>query len=78
MDIGGLFNTVVSEVSKIIPKKEKVEEVAVSNARTAIKEFTPMALTGSNFVRLAGLSGGIAVAMSAYGAHGTYAFFSKS
>lgn len=79
MDLGSLVNSVYSEISKLIPRKEKIEDVTVSNVK-AIKditsEMTAASLAGSNFVRLAGLSGGIAVAMSAYGAHGIdIAFF---
>ena len=50
---------------------ERIVEVPVE--RILIKEST-MILGGQsrNFVRLAGLSGAIAVGMSAYGAHGEY------
>ncbi|XP_060078618.1 transmembrane protein 256 homolog [Ylistrum balloti] len=47
----------------VIPERIKEVETVV------IREST-MALAGRNFVRLAGLSGSMAVCMAAYGAHG--------
>ncbi|XP_069104121.1 transmembrane protein 256 homolog [Argopecten irradians] len=44
---------------------ERVKEV-----ETVIIREANMALAGRNFVRLAGLSGSVAVCMAAYGAHG--------
>jgi hypothetical protein len=56
---------ILSQLSSFLPTKE-VQTVVV-------KEVQEMALTqGRNFIRVAGLSGGLAVIMSAYGAHGKY------
>ncbi|XP_060592238.1 transmembrane protein 256 homolog [Ruditapes philippinarum] len=56
--VGGIL----SQLSSFLPTKE-VQTVVV-------KEVQEMALTqGRNFIRVAGLSGGLAVIMSAYGAH---------
>ena len=64
--IGGIL----SQLSNLLPQKE-VQTVVV-------KEIENMSLSqGRSFVRVAGLSGGLAVIMSAYGAHGKLVFFYK-
>lgn len=47
---------------------ERIVEIPVE--RIVIKESTMIIGQSRHFVRLAGLSGAVAVAMSAYGAHG--------
>lgn len=47
---------------------ERIIEIPVE--RIVIKESTMIIGQSRHFVRLAGLSGAVAVAMSAYGAHG--------
>ncbi|OWF49687.1 transmembrane protein 256 homolog [Mizuhopecten yessoensis] len=55
--------TLYNFLPAVLPKQIKEVETVI------IREST-MALAGRNFVRLAGLSGSVAVCMAAYGAHG--------
>jgi len=59
------INSIFKSVGDWIPKKE-IETVVLKE----IKEVSSMnSLAGRHFIRIAGLSGGIAVGMAAYGAH---------
>ena len=71
MDLSGWVTSIVSEGAKILSREPRVETVTVSKVKEVVSEMTPKTLVaGSQFVRLAGLSGGLAVALSGYGAHG--------
>lgn len=61
-----LFSGFVSSIGQWLPTKKEVERVVVE----VQKDMQLSSLPGSRFVRVAGLSGGLAVIMSAYGAHG--------
>ena len=63
--IGGIIDF-YNGLPSLIP--EKIIEVPVE--RVIIKESTMIISQSRHFVRLAGLSGAVAVAMAAYGAHG--------
>lgn len=56
--IYGISNAVVSLLPKQSDVAEQMKEIMLSNA------------PGTNFVRLAGISGALAVGMAAIGAHG--------
>ena len=63
-DITGIANAIYSSLPGVPPPKE-VEKVIV-------KEVDAMIRTRA-FVRIAGVSGALSVAMAAYGAHGRFA-----
>ncbi|KAL4220331.1 hypothetical protein ACF0H5_020738 [Mactra antiquata] len=60
-----LFTGFVSNIAQWLPTKKEVETVIVE----VQKDMQLTNLPGGKFVKLAGLSGGLAVIMSAYGAH---------
>lgn len=71
-DSFNILQNVANELQKILsvypsPVKEEVTRVITETKVIMLQE-------GRNFVRLAGFSGGLAVAFAAYGSHGTFCF----
>lgn len=71
MDFTAWVNNLASEGLKLLTREPRVEATN-AKVKDAVSDMASktFVLAGSNFTRLAGISGGIAIGMSAYGAHG--------